>query len=90
MILTPIIVVLLVRYVVCVVDISSLDPSDDVTMDILGQSGSQLGSTSSLPLVKELWAEGGEGITMFHSSDDRLSITHDNHDDVPGRQKESR
>ena len=84
------IVIVIFRYVVCVVDISSLDPSDDVTMDVLGQSGSELGSTSSLPLVKELWAEGGEGITMFHSSDDRLSITHDDSDVTFGRQKESR
>ena len=61
----------------CVVDIGNLDPSDDVAMDILGQSGSQLGSSSSLALVQNMWAEGGEGITMFHTSDDRLSITHD-------------
>ena len=73
----------------CVVDISSLDPLDDITMDVLGQSGSQLGSSSSLPLVKEMWAEGGEGITLFHSSDDRLSITRDDHSDVFGK-KENR
>jgi hypothetical protein len=59
------------------VDIAVLDPSDDAAMAILGQASCQLGTVSSLPLIKEMWARGGEGVTLFHSSDDKVSLTQD-------------
>ena len=58
----------------CVVDLSSLDVNNDSVMKIIGQATSDLGATSSLPHIKNMWAVGGEGLTMFHSSDDKFSI----------------
>ena len=59
---------------VCVVDILSLDTENEAIMNILGQAASVLGTTSSLPLLKNLWARGGEGLVMFHSVDDKFSV----------------
>ena len=61
----------------CAVDISVLDPSEDAAMAILGQASCQLGTLSSLPFIKDMWARGGEGVTLFHSSDNKVSLTQD-------------
>ena len=52
----------------------SLDIENDDIMNIIGQAANTLGTTSSLPLLKNLWARGGEGLAMFHSVDEKFSV----------------
>ena len=59
----------------CVVDLLRLNVENEAVMNIIGQAASDLGNTSSLPFLKNLWATGGEGLTMFHSSDDKFSLS---------------
>ena len=62
------------RYVVCVVDITSLNDKDSHVMAVIGQVASPSGARAPYPLVKNLWARGGEGLGLFHSSDAKLSL----------------
>ena len=55
-------------------DILSLDIENEAIMNIIGQAANELGTTSSLPLLKNLWAGGGEGLAMFHSVDEKFSV----------------
>ena len=63
-----------VRYVVCIVDITALDETDSALMGVIGQVASPFGSRAPYALVKDMWARGGEGLTLFHSSDAKLSL----------------
>lgn len=58
----------------CIVDITALDETDSALMGVIGQVASPFGARAPYPLVKDMWARGGEGLTLFHSSDAKLSL----------------
>ena len=77
---------------VCVVDITSLNDKDSHVMAVIGQVASPFGARAPYSLVKDLWARGGEGLGLFHSSDAKLSlcITKDNYAVDQSTSKEKR
>lgn len=58
----------------CIVDITALDDTDSALMGVIGQVASPFGARAPYTLVKDMWARGGEGLTLFHSSDAKLSL----------------
>jgi hypothetical protein len=63
-------------YSVFVVDIATLNiPQDDV-MEVVGQVLTELGTVQStlLTQARDLWADGGQGLCMFHSDNNKFAV----------------
>jgi hypothetical protein len=63
-------------YSVFIVDVATLKiPQDDV-MEVVGQVVTELGAlnTSMLSQARDLWADGGQGMCLLHTDDDKLNV----------------